>query len=68
MIKKSKKKQTKTPTRRADGGKQIKTDAIIQRVRQFMINSVTKDKNKGKKKAPTNLAARGEGKVVKNGD
>ena len=34
-------KVKKSPTRRADGGKQIKTDAIIQRVRQFMNNSVT---------------------------
>ena len=31
----------KSPTRRADGGKQIKTDAIFQRVRQFMYSSVT---------------------------
>ena len=36
-----KNKPKKSPTRRADGGKQIKTDAIIQRVRQFMNNSVT---------------------------
>lgn len=34
-------KVKKSPTRRSDGGKQIKTDAIFQRVRQFMYKSVT---------------------------
>ena len=34
-------KVKKSPTRRADGGKQIKTDAIFQRVRQFMYKRVT---------------------------
>lgn len=57
MIKKSK----KSPTRRADGGKQIKTDAIIQRVRQFMYNRVTWDKSKSKQKPPAEERAEGKG-------
>ena len=57
MIKKSK----KSPTRRADGGKQIKTDAIFQRVRQFMYDSVTWDKSKIKQKPPAEERAEGKG-------